>query len=379
MIVYRGFHPSLRVGGVDFDIRRPKVVMVEDDRIALEAKIKSGPWEGEQLRIDYSGDIGIEEGRLVGSIERVVASSGGEPLFEVVFDEAMELTELLKNGWRHARGDDDHDRAEDEEDEEDEDEEDKDEEDEDEEDDHEDEDDKEDEEDDTDDEEDQGGSDDDDHHDGSWSHDDRDLEVLLDVKKLLRLIGDEGFESRGGRAGDKLRGGEGDDVLHGHRGRDKLFGSDGGDDLDGGEGRDSIRGGNGDDEIHGGGGRDKLYGGSGDDWIVGGRGRDFVEGGTGADTFVFSDLDDLGLKKDRDIVKRFESGQDVLDLAGIDADRTSDGDQTFEYIGAGRFTGEAGELRYERGMLMGDVDGDREGDFHIRCKGAVVGGDDFVL
>jgi hypothetical protein len=340
MIEYRGFHPSLRVDNIDLDIRRPKVVMVEDDSIVLEAKIESGPWDGEQLRIVYQGDIGIEDGKLLGSIERVIALSGGEQVFEVVFDEAVELGEVLKNGWRHARDDDDDDGETEEEEEEEE-----------------------------------AG----DHHDGSWNHDDRDLEVLLDVKKLLRLVADEGYESRGGKGSDKLRGGDGDDVLHGRRGRDKLFGSEGDDELDGGDGKDSIHGGSGGDEIHGGGGRDKLYGGSGNDRIEGGGGRDLMEGGTGTDIFVFGALDDLGLKQDRDIIRKFESGLDMLDLAGVDADRTSDGNQAFDYIGTGGFSGEAGELRYKRGMLMGDGDGDGASDFHIKCKGADLSGDDFLL
>ena len=40
------------------------------------------------------------------------------------------------------------------------------------------------------------------------------------------------------------------------------------------------------------------------------------------------------------------------------------------FLGAELFTGTAGELRYNaNGILMGDVDGDGNADFHIELKG----------
>jgi hypothetical protein len=39
------------------------------------------------------------------------------------------------------------------------------------------------------------------------------------------------------------------------------------------------------------------------------------------------------------------------------------------------FTGKAGQLRYDRGILMGDADGDRKADFQIKIIGHFSAGD----
>jgi hypothetical protein len=39
------------------------------------------------------------------------------------------------------------------------------------------------------------------------------------------------------------------------------------------------------------------------------------------------------------------------------------------------FTGKAGQLRYDRGILMGDTDGDRKADFQIKIVGPFSSGD----
>jgi serralysin len=62
------------------------------------------------------------------------------------------------------------------------------------------------------------------------------------------------------------------------------------------------------------------------------------------------------------VIKAFVSGQDVIDLSGIDTDAGAGGDQTFAWAGAGNvaaaFTGRKGELRFADGILQGDLDGD---------------------
>jgi serralysin len=52
-------------------------------------------------------------------------------------------------------------------------------------------------------------------------------------------------------------------------------------------------------------------------------------------------------------------------LAGIDADTTQDENQAFDYINGAAFSSVAGELRFEGGILEGDVDGDGAADFQI--------------
>lgn len=60
--------------------------------------------------------------------------------------------------------------------------------------------------------------------------------------------------------------------------------------------------------------------------------------------------------------------EDEIDLRSIDADLTHDGFQGFSYIGRSLFTGEAGELRFGRGVLSADLDGDAVADFFLTIK-----------
>jgi hypothetical protein len=79
------------------------------------------------------------------------------------------------------------------------------------------------------------------------------------------------------------------------------------------------------------------------------------------------------------VIKAFVSGQDVIDLSGIDTDAGAGGDQTFAWAGAGNvaaaFTGRKGELRFADGILQGDLDGDGRADFEIGIAGALAAGD----
>jgi len=172
------------------------------------------------------------------------------------------------------------------------------------------------------------------------------------------LGGDDAIRGLGGA--DRLFGGAGKDALHGGAGRDRLFG---------GDGDDALFGGRGNDRLEGGAGRDRLEGGRGDDLVIGGRGRDHLFGGGGDDVFRFGSAREAGLGRNRDEIGDFRRG-DRIDLSRIDADEGRRGDQAFAFLGDDPFTGRAGELRYERGVLRGDVDGDALADFEIALAGA---------
>ena len=169
------------------------------------------------------------------------------------------------------------------------------------------------------------------------------------------------------------------------RTRDKLDGFDGDDILRGLDGDDTIEGGEGADVLFGGLGADILLGGADDDRLEGGAGTDTLTGGTGRDVFVFRDGDTAATWVDADVVTDFDQGaNERLRLDAMDADTTAGGIQAFSFIGAGAFTGVAGQLHYVQsgGMtyVEGDTDGDSNADFVIALTGTLdlVAGD-FVL
>jgi hypothetical protein len=74
------------------------------------------------------------------------------------------------------------------------------------------------------------------------------------------------------------------------------------------------------------------------------------------------------------VITDFQHGQDTIDLSTIDAVRGG-GNQKFSWIGSDAFSGDAGELRFARGLIQGDTDGDKRADFEIRVTGSVTAGD----
>lgn len=246
---------------------------------------------------------------------------------------------------------------------------------------------------------------------------------------------------RGNNAANAIDGGDGNDILAGYGGNDTLTGGAGNDRLYGNAGSDTMAGGAGTDAyyvdnvgdvvtenagegtdtvvstisyslganverlvlsgsaaidgtgnsldnkitgnaganvIHGGAGNDTLVGGAGADTLIGDTGKDTLTGGTGNDTFVFSDGD---ISSDR--ITDFTSGQDKIDLSGVDANTLLSGDQGFTFIGTGAFSDTAGELRYEQisgnTYVSGDMNGDGIADFLIKLDGLhTLNGTDFV-
>jgi serralysin len=153
----------------------------------------------------------------------------------------------------------------------------------------------------------------------------------------------------------------GDDIL-GSKGNNKLWGMDGNDDVVGFKGDDKLFGGN---------GKDLLEGGNGKDQLTGGKGVDHMWGGGGNDHFIFTDVNETGVGSgNRDIIKDFENG-DKIDLSAAGS---------FTFIGSAGFSNTAGELRFENGVVSGDVDGDGNADFQIEVKGVnSLQGSDFIL
>ncbi|HEY8381313.1 MAG TPA: M10 family metallopeptidase C-terminal domain-containing protein [Microvirga sp.] len=162
----------------------------------------------------------------------------------------------------------------------------------------------------------------------------------------------------------------------------QLFRStlEGADVMIGSTGNDTILSFGGNDDIRGGVGSDTLDAGGGDDRLTGGAGKDILFGRDGRDVFVFEKTSDT-LTFARDTIRDFQRGLDKIDLRKIDADQDGTaGNQAFKFIGSKAFTGRDGELRFSKGVLTGDVDGDMVADFAIRVAGPTkLAATDFVL
>jgi Ca2+-binding RTX toxin-like protein len=166
--------------------------------------------------------------------------------------------------------------------------------------------------------------------------------------------------------------------LSGSAGVDELAGGAGSDEISGLGSADQLSGGGGNDTLYGGNGADRLEGGAGSDLLVGGNGVDVMVGGAGADTFAFGNRASV---QNGDVIEDFSRSEgDRIDLAALDANSGTAGNQAFAFIGSNGFSGSAGELRYSDGEVTGDVNGDRRADFHIEIANlhALVA-DDFIL
>jgi serralysin len=197
------------------------------------------------------------------------------------------------------------------------------------------------------------------------------------------------YASSGPSGSDTLEGGSGNDGVYGLDGDDVISGGQGDDagiivgysgysfvgGLHGGDGLDTIYGGGGNDEVSGDEGNDALYGDEGNDVIVGGLGQDHMWGGGGADRFVFNDPGETGNSKgSADVIHDFSRAEgDQIDVSGMGIN--------FDFIGKQKFhdDGDA-ELRFKKGYVYGDTDGDGQADFIIKMVGVSKMNDgDFVV
>jgi ELWxxDGT repeat protein len=139
--------------------------------------------------------------------------------------------------------------------------------------------------------------------------------------------------------------------------------------LDGNAGANVLDGGEGDDALYGLGGNDTLIGGIGSDLLDGGLGNDSLAGGAGNDSFLFRSV----AEAHGDVIADFSVAEgDRLNLRSIDANTSVAGNQAFAWIGVALFGGVAGQLRFENGVLSGDVDGDGAADFQIALAGVAA-------
>jgi Ca2+-binding RTX toxin-like protein len=165
---------------------------------------------------------------------------------------------------------------------------------------------------------------------------------------------------------------------------ENLTGSAFADILTGNTGNNRIMGGGGSDILSGGAGADMLTSGAGNDSLTGGIGADQLTGGLGADQYIFVSVADFSMGV-LDRIMDFNRMQgDRINLAVIDANSALAGNQAFTFIGAGAFTGVAGQLGYTPiagGVrVRGDINGDGSADFNFTVLGvAALVGTDFVL
>ena len=108
-----------------------------------------------------------------------------------------------------------------------------------------------------------------------------------------------------------------------------------------------------------------------------------MTGGSDNDTFRISTFES-GLGASADRILDFVQGDDIIDVAGIDADLLTAGNQTFSFIGNAAFSGAGSELRYffdgTDTWVQGDINADGAADFDIFVAGAVtLVATDFVL
>lgn len=160
---------------------------------------------------------------------------------------------------------------------------------------------------------------------------------------------------------------------------ENLVGSGYSDNLRGDHGGNILQGLTGNDLIYGRNGNDRLYGGDGHDRIIGGAGADRLYGGAGSDTFVFLSASE-SFPSSHDVICDFTKGLDRVDLRTIDANSGIAGNQAFSYIGGKSFSATACELRFDKGFVAGDIDGDGVGDLLVKLLGvSALSGSDLLL
>ena len=136
-----------------------------------------------------------------------------------------------------------------------------------------------------------------------------------------------------------------------------------------GEGsRQELLGEFGNDKLISGGTNVLLSGGIGNDLLQGGAGEQYFKGGLNADFFSFTQADAQPGVIDR-----------IFDFTAIEGDRlginavlgitNSLAGQGWTYIDSDNFSGVPGELRFEKGLLQGDTDGNRIANLQIQMDG----------
>jgi len=227
----------------------------------------------------------------------------------------------------------------------------------------------------------------------------------------LKLLGATNINATGNALANNLTGNSGINILSGGTGNDILVGGAGADKLDGGGNTDTASyagataaviaslaaaGNNTGDakgdtyisieNLTGSSFSDTLTGNGTTNVLFGGKGADKLTGGGGADVFLFKSVGDMTVSATaQDTIYDFSHTQgDRIGLSGIDANTALSGNQAFIFKGTAAFSGDAGELRFEKKAsdtyIYGDVNGDKFTDFVIHLDDAVnLQASDFIL
>lgn len=163
-------------------------------------------------------------------------------------------------------------------------------------------------------------------------------------------------------------GGSGNDVMIGNQAANYMFGAAGNDDIQGVSGNDTLAGGTGNDVIRGGTGANVIYGNAGYDRLY--ANSDVTLTDNAVDTFVFSTASDSTATSSRDIIYGFTSGQDKIQLSGMDANTAVAGDQAFTH--ASHTNGLWITADANGWILNGDVNGNGLADFQIQLWGVTA-------
>ncbi|MEI8187084.1 MAG: M10 family metallopeptidase C-terminal domain-containing protein, partial [Chlorobiaceae bacterium] len=120
-------------------------------------------------------------------------------------------------------------------------------------------------------------------------------------------------------------------------------------------------------------GNNTLNGTAGNDMLLAYGGVDTLTGNGGNDTFVFTDLTKGVTAGSWDVITDFVSGQDKIDLSGIDANTVVSGDQAFSSVilGSSSSFSAPGQLLFDNttGVLYGCTDNSNKATFAIQLQG----------
>lgn len=124
-------------------------------------------------------------------------------------------------------------------------------------------------------------------------------------------------------------------------------------------------------------GKASLHGAASGQAMFANAGLNTFEGNGGADDFVFLKGTTGKTEKKADTIADFSQADgDQIDLDAWDANSKQNGNQDFDFIGAQKFHGNAGELRFVQDggdtWIQGDTNGDRKVDLLIKLDGAVT-------
>ena len=115
------------------------------------------------------------------------------------------------------------------------------------------------------------------------------------------------------------------------------------------------------DELQGDTENDLLIGLKGNDRITGKRGADVLIGGSGKNTYIYENVKDSRASKGKtDHILDF-GRKDKIDLSAVAKE--------LQFIGDDRFTGTPGDVRFKKGTLELDKNGDRTADLALQLPG----------